>query len=288
MRACRFKKDLPISVPRAQVTFKSRIPGDQIMFKQKPNGSLAVLNISGRISDATALAVFMALRNVEWKKRGIAGLLLRICSEGGSLAAAQAICEGIDILREETGLVVVSAVEDMALSAAFYLAVGVDYVFASPAATVGAVGAIVGTYDLNQIEQRLGIDYRITRSAPLKGYLSLHGVSSDTGQASLQSLVDDVHEQFVDWIVERRGLPGIAAEAVDGRMLSGRQARALGLIDAVGGTAAAITYLSLTTNIQQPALIFIEVPLPGSGVLRGLVERLPFGGLLAWLFKLRG
>ena len=248
--------------------------------------TIAILSVQGRISDATAHAIFMALREVQWHKQGIRGLLLRICSEGGSLAAAQAIAEALDTLSTEFGIVVVSIVEDIALSAAFFLTLAAQYVVATPAATLGAVGAVVGSYDIQALEERLGIRYRATKSAPLKAYLSLHPTTSQAGEASLQGLVDDVHAQFVDWIRERRKLDALPADAADGRMFSGRQALAHGLVDATGGTVAAVTWLATHLGVQAPRLLHIDAAPKGGGLLRTVVERLPFGGLLARLLGL--
>jgi protease-4 len=206
--------------------------------------AIAVLNISGRISDATSLSVFTALRRVDWQKRGIVAILLRVCSEGGSLAAAQAIAESLALLRDETGIVIACVIEDIAVSAAFGLALSADFVTATAAASVGGVGAVVGTYDVRDLERKLGLGYRSITSSPIKSQWDIHGIPTAAGQAAVQGLVDDVHTQFVEWVCERRKLASIAPEAIDGRMLTGRQAHRLGLIDATGGTPTAIAYLA--------------------------------------------
>lgn len=252
----------------------------------KTPGNIAILNVQGRISDVTALAIFTALHEVDWQKQGIRGLLLRICSEGGSLAAAQSIVEALDTLSSEFGIVVVSVVEDVALSAAFFLMLGAHYVIATSAATLGAVGAVMGSYDIKAFEERLGIQYRVTKSVPLKAYHSLHPAISQNGETALQSLVDDVHEQFVDWIRVRRKLDVLSADAVDGRMFSGRQALAHGLIDATGGVVAAVAYLAPRLGICAPRIVHIDITPKGAGLLKTVVERLPFGSLLARLLKL--
>lgn len=255
-------------------------------FSNKNSANIAIINVQGRISDVTALALFTALREVDWQKQGIRGLLLRICSEGGSLAAAQSIAEALDTLSGEFGIVVVSVVEDVALSAAFFLSLGAHYVMATPAATLGAVGAVMGSYDIRAFEERLGIQYRVTRSVPLKAYHSLHPTVSEHGETALQSLVDDVHEQFVDWIRVRRKLDLLAAEAVDGRMFSGRQALAHGLIDATGGVVGAVAYLASRIGSDAPRIVHIDIGPKGGGLLKAAVERLPLGGLLARLLRL--
>lgn len=250
--------------------------------------SIAIINITGRISDSTALAMFMALRRVKWRKRGIAALLVRICSEGGSLAAVQSICEGLQLLKEETGIVIAAVVEDIAVSAAFYLALGTDFVTATPAASMGAVGAVVGSYDLNEFEAKLGIKYRNVRSAPLKNELDVHGVETEAGRLALERLVGDVHSQFVEWIRERRQLEIVPTDAIDGRMYSGRQALAMGLIDSCGGVSTALAHLATAARIQQPEVVMIETNQGQHSMLDTLLEKLPFGRLIGGILKLLG
>lgn len=248
--------------------------------------AIAVLNISGRISDATALAVFLAVQRVEWDKRRIGGLILRICSEGGSLAAAQSIGDTLALLRRETGIPVAAVIEDMALSAGFYLALAADVVVAAPAANVGCVGAIIGSYDLEGLEQRLGIRHHVVKSGPLKDQPSLHHAPDAAAGAALQGLVDDIHAQFVEWIVARRKLARLPEQVADGRSLSGRQAHALGLIDLTGGMAGAVAHLAETAGLGQAELIVIETESRSASPLARLAEMLPLGQLVSRLLKL--
>jgi protease-4 len=255
------------------------------MFISAPAPCIAIVNITGRISDVTAFTIFMALRRVEWRKSGIAALLIRICSEGGSLAAAQSICEGLQLLKEETGIITAAVVEDIAVSAAFYLALGTDFVTATPAASLGCVGAVVSSYDLNDIEARLGIRYRSVRSAPLKNELDIHGVETPGGRLALENLVGDVHGQFEEWISIRRKLAILPRNGVDGRMLSGRQALGMGLIDASGGIATALTWLAATAEIVRPEIVIIETEQPSRSVIDKILDGLPFGRLIGGIIK---
>jgi protease-4 len=109
---------------------------------------------------------------------------------------------------------------------------------------------------------------------------------SPAGDAALQALVDDVHAQFADWIRTRRKLDVLPADAADGRMFSGRQALAHGLIDATGGTVAAVTWLAGHLGMGAPRLLHIDAAPKGGGLLKTVVERLPLGGLLARLLGL--
>ncbi len=258
------------------------------MFKKKNQGAIAVLHISGRISDVSALEVFSALREVAWEKLGVRALILRICSEGGSIAAAQSIYESLDVLRDEMGLRIVSVVEDIAVSAAFFLAVGAERVFATPAATVGAVGAVMGTVDLVELGSRLGVAYHEVKSGPQKAYLTPYNPRTEEGERALQQMVDDVYVQFQDWIVARRKVQQLPVELLDGRMYTARRAAQAGLVDHLWGMAAALQYLSLELGLAQANLVQIETRRAQPGLLQNLIGSLPFGKLLLRLLSAGG
>ena len=66
-----------------------------------------------------------------------------------------------------------------------------------------------------------------------------------------QSVVDDVYQWFVDLFAERRGLPrDVALRLADGRVFTGRQALAEGMVDAVGGEAEALKWLETVRDID--------------------------------------
>jgi protease-4 len=242
-----------------------------------------VLTISGVIDDKAALAILTCLQQVPWEDNRVAALVVRIASNGGSLAAAQAIAHSLEQLRRESGLVVGVAVDDVAVSAAFYLALAGDYVAAQPAATLGSIGTRIKRYDTTALLQNLGVEDVSAGSSIRKGAESswiTDRVHADP--ALVQPLVDDIHTQFVDWLKLRRGLAELPAELIDGRMFTGKVALAHGLIDAVGGTAQVIEHVARKCQMDSFSLLHIEYA-GRTNPVESLLGAIPFGPLLGRL-----
>jgi protease-4 len=232
------------------------------LFKQA-RPAIAVLDVTGEINEAQALGILLCLRNTEWRKRHIGGVIVRICSNGGSLGAAQAICEGIDTLRSELDLFTVSLVTDTALSAAFYVSLSCECVIATPAATLGNAGAIIGHINVWPLAEKLGISFQTARSGVGKGALHPLAAPSEASEKMMMETVGDIGEQFFEWVAQTRkvGQQTIAALA-DGRMLSGRQAHAAGLVDTCGGLYTALRIVSEQLGVLETSLVWLNPQTP--------------------------
>lgn len=225
--------------------------------------ALGVLDIGGSIDEAKALEVLMVLRDTDWHRKNIKVLMLRVSSNGGSLGAAQAICEGIETVRGEIGLLTLSLITETALSAAFYVALASDEVIATPAATVGNAGAMVGNLNGSALADKLGISFDPVRTGIGKGILHPLAKRDPASEHMLQGLVDDVAAQYFDWVGRRTGISDSALETLkDGRLLSGKQAAALGLIGSCGGFFSAIARASEHAGVESVAVIWLNPSRP--------------------------
>jgi protease-4 len=101
---------------------------------------------------------------------------------------------------------------------------------------------------------------------------------SPAGKAVLQGLVDDMYEQFVGMVASGRHMdPGRVRALADGRAYTGRQALALGLVDAIGGEKEARAWLATEKGV--PAGLPVEDVSMG-----GLTSR-ALGGQLGWVLQ---
>jgi protease-4 len=103
---------------------------------------------------------------------------------------------------------------------------------------------------------KIGVVPRIIKSGELKDAGTPLREMSDADRAYLQSMVDELHSQFVQLVAEERGLaPETVRPLADGRVFSGQQAKANGLVDALGDRHAAEQWL------RQKAGVGAEAPL---------------------------
>eukprot|EP01047_Picozoa_sp_COSAG01_P004938 COSAG01_NODE_165_length_23303_cov_269.524953_1_plen_309_part_00 len=227
---------------------------------------IAVIQLKGPISfsDNTQLlspfsaeSVLNQLEDITEDKR-VKGLLLRVNSPGGTVGASQELYQGILKFKEKTGMPVVASIADMGTSGAYYTAMAADVIFANPGSLVGSIGVIMSNYNLEKLAQRFGVDVNVYKSGPHKDILSTWRATTPKEKQVLNSLVANVHQQFVRDVMSARKMNAKQAKKVaDGRFFSGEQAKKLGLVDHLSGMQEAITYTAKVAGIEgKPQIIY--------------------------------
>jgi protease-4 len=108
------------------------------------------------------------------------------------------------------------------------------------------------TADITGLLDKVGIKPETLKSGPLKAVPSPTEPLTDEARAATQELVLDLFGFFIDLVVERRPLDRAQVlHLADGRVYTGRQAVANGLIDAIGGESAARDWLAETRDIPR-------------------------------------
>ena len=127
-----------------------------------------------------------------------------------------------------------------------------------------------------ELMEKLGVETQIIKSGPHKDQGGWHRPLSEEEVAMLQEMIDEAYRDFVAVIVEGRGLDEADVRAVaDGRIVSGRQAIALGLVDAVGDLDDAIHKAAELAGIEgEPRIYRFERPPSFLDLLRGAVAAL--------------
>lgn len=180
----------------------------------------------------------------------VKALLLIIDSPGGSAVGGEELYHTIRRISEHKP--VVAVMRSVAASAGYMTAVGADYVIAREGTLTGSIGAIMQSFELVDLAKKLGITPQTAKSGALKASPSPFEKARPEDMALLQTVVDDFFAFFKAIVQERRQLDTAAlARVSDGRVLTGRQALELQLIDALGGTQDAITWLETQKNITK-------------------------------------
>ena len=170
----------------------------------------------------------------------VRAVVLRVNSPGGSAAAAQEISQETRELRA-AGKVIVTSMGDVGASGAYWLAAQTDRIFAVPATMTGSIGVIMETYDLAGLYGKLGVSPETIKSGPYKDMGSSSRPMTSEEQKILQSMVDDIFDQFVSVVAEGRKMTrATVLPLADGRVFTGRQALAAGLVDEMGNLPAAV------------------------------------------------
>ncbi|MEK6636528.1 MAG: S49 family peptidase [Pseudomonadota bacterium] len=249
------------------------------------NRRIVIIDLAETITNQTSANLFKLLGDISLEAPP-AGIILRITSLGGSLGAAQSIVESLDAVAAETGTLIYVVVEQSAISAAFFVAVSGYKVFATGAANIGAVGAVTHRYNIQDLLGRLGIRSATIMSGDEKtAYDRIIACDAEAASPSVNALVAETFQQFIEHIAARRHLPREAlSDLGDGRVISGRQALALGLIDHLGGIHAGIAAMITEAGLVAPEIEYVTPTAP-DGLVGQIAERLPLGFFWKWLFK---
>lgn len=220
-------------------------------------------------------------------------LLLRIDSPGGTVVGGEALFRQIRGVAARKP--VVAVLGEVAASGGYMVALGADQIVAREGTITGSIGVIMQTTDMTGLLAKLGIEAEAIKSSPLKAVPSPLEKLTDEGRAATRRLVEDMYDMFVGMVADRRGLPRPrAVELADGRVYTGRQARAAGLVDQLGGEAEAREWLAgrgvprslpaRTIEIEREDEFwrsFVQTAISAATGKTYLSERLTLDGLLA-------
>lgn len=215
-------------------------------------GSIGVIEIEGVISSSE--------RTVRDIKRfaedpNIQGILVRVDSPGGGVAASQEIYEELKKCREQKKVVV--SMGALAASGGYYVSLPADLIVANPGTITGSIGVIMQFPILKELMKKIGIDYEVIKSKEHKDIGSPFRKMDEKEKKLLQDVVTDVYEQFVQATCEARNLPRDSVlKFADGRIITGSQAKKLGLVDTLGSFEDAVKIIGDMLGIAKPNLIY--------------------------------
>ena len=168
------------------------------------------------------------------KDSRVRGIVLRIDSPGGAVGPAQEIYEAVSKLKTQKPIV--ASMGGVAASGGLYAALGASKVFAQPGTLTGSVGVILQIPNLTKVTEKLGVEMLTIKSGKFKDAGNAFREMTEEDRAFLQSTVDEVNTEFINAIVQGRGIDrGKVLEFADGRVLLGSRAMELGLVDKIGG-----------------------------------------------------
>lgn len=217
-------------------------------------GLININNVIGEESSSSFLepiqpSFLSQLRSAE-KDHQIQALVLRINSPGGSAATSQELYQTVLRIRNK-GIPVVVSMGDVAASGGYYIAAAADHIFANGATITGSIGVIMQFSNYQELLDKVGIKFETVKSGQFKDAGSGWRSLTPTERDLFNELILDTWDQFVTDIVTARGLDRGVVEAVaDGRILTGRQALEVGLVDEIGGMEEAIQKAKELANIE--------------------------------------
>jgi len=198
----------------------------------------ALVNLEGEIDSsgsASAEKINSALNNA-FRDAATAGVILRINSPGGSPVQAGMINDEMRRLRAEFPQVpLYVVVEEVAASAAYYIAAGSDQVYVDKASLVGSIGVVMNSFGLTGTMEKLGVERRLQVAGRNKAIGDPFSPVEPEQTAHIQSMLDEIHQQFIKVVRDGRGERlKDSPEIFSGLFWTGAKSVELGLADGIG------------------------------------------------------
>lgn len=197
----------------------------------------AVVEIKGEIAsgaEASAELVVAALRGA-FEDEGARAVVMLINSPGGSPVQAGIVNDEVRRLKAKHSKPVYAVVEESCASAAYYIAVAADKIFVDKASIVGSIGVLMDGFGFTGLMDKLGVERRLMTAGANKGFLDPFSPQTEKQRAFAQTMLDQVHQQFIDVVKTGRGQRlKETPETFSGLFWSGQQAIELGLADQLG------------------------------------------------------
>jgi len=201
---------------------------------------VAVVDVLGVIAEgegASATNVIEGLRDAI-KDKNTKGIILNINSPGGSPVQSAYIFDEIRRLKKQhPDMPIYSVVGDICASGGYYIASASDKIYVNQASIIGSIGVIMNGFGFSNVLEKLGVERRLLTAGEHKAMLDPFSPIKEQESKHMQSLLDQVHQQFIGAVKEGRGNRLKEIEAPDmfsGLVWTGAEGVKLGLADGFG------------------------------------------------------
>lgn len=205
-------------------------------------------------SDTVAGALRAAIDDPKVK-----AIVFRVDSPGGSYVASDAIWRET-VRAKSLGKPVIVSMGNVAGSGGYFVSMSATKIVAHPGTITGSIGVLGGKLLTRALFEKLGITYDDVREGANADMFSDTHDYSAQGWQRFQAWLDRVYLDFTQKVAEGRGLPiEKVREAARGRIWTGEDARALGLVDELGGWPVALRLAREAAGLDADAPIELKV-----------------------------
>ncbi len=202
------------------------------------------------------------LRDIE-DDASVKAIVLRIDSPGGSALASDLIWQ--ELRRVGKSRPVVVSMGNMAASGGYYIACGAQKILAEPTTITGSIGVFGGKVVFRGLLGKLGVNTVVVSRGKHAGIFSPLDAFSDSERATVRAWMQRTYDTFVNRVAKGRRMSYDAVHRVaQGRVWSGQQALAMGLVDGLGGLDEAVAEAARLAKIDRAQARLVTYPEPRS------------------------
>ena len=214
---------------------------------------VAMIEIDGVIAKGSDVDYEYFIKSVENLKinKDFLGLILYVNSPGGSPVQADLIStEIINLKSEFPDKKIITVVEDLCASAAYYIAAVSDEIYVNKNSLVGSIGVVINGFGFKETIDKLGIERRLITSGENKVFLDPFSDEKNSDISYAKKMILQIHNNFIDVVKSGRGDKLIDNEEIfSGKIWTGKDSISLGLVDGEESLKSASVNIFGTSNI---------------------------------------
>ena len=193
---------------------------------------IAIVEVEGVITQSSGIIEELQQYLAD---EGVKAIILRVDSPGGGVGPSQEIYREIMRIKSKSKKKVVTSMGSVAASGGYYIASASDLIVANPGTITGSIGVIMEFVNLEELLNKIGVKGVVIKSGQYKDIGSPFREMTPEESRIMQEVLDNVHQQFIQAVAEGRKMDRAkVAQIADGRIMTGEQAKNLGLVDELG------------------------------------------------------
>jgi protease-4 len=252
---------------------------------------VAVVEFYGIIGARIRVPVYSRLLDTIAHSNRYRALLLDIDSPGGSATGSDLLYHSLRKVAQRKP--VVAYVRGTGASGGYYLCCAASQVVALPTALVGSIGVIYLRPVLEQLLDKIGVQFSVFKGGRLKDMAGFWRSPTPEEETKFQGLITEMYDNFVSVVAQGRSMEeDRVRELATGEVFTGRRGKELGLIDELGDFDRALElaaqlgrtrprprWVRPRRSLGDRMLGHAAGPNPGLSLLAAEAQRLLSGGI---------
>ena len=214
---------------------------------------------AGRVAGANTVAEALAWAEEE---ASVDAVVLRVSSPGGSDSASDTIWRAAERVRAVKPLV--ASFGDVAASGGYWVSTAARRVVAEPLSITGSIGVYVGKFNIGELLDKIGIAADLVTAGGRPNWLSPSRPLDEQDLERLREGAAETYGVFLERVAAARNMTTTEVDAIgQGRVFTGGQALAAGLVDQAGGIEDAVRLAASEAGFPDDATIeWVSLPEP--------------------------
>jgi protease IV len=229
--------------------------------KAKSDNNIAVVYAEGEINDGkedegvVGRDAYIKILHQLQEDKSVKGVIIRVNSPGGSAFASEQIYHELVKLKAKKPIVI--SMGDYAASGGYYISAPSDKIIAQPNTITGSIGIFGLVPDIrNALTSKLGITFDEVKTAEHANFFNLTNDWDELEMSKVQRQVEKGYDIFLDRVSKGRKMDTAAVNKIArGRVWTGQDAKAIGLVDELGGLELAIKSVKELAKIKDANIV---------------------------------